>query len=186
MQKDRSCLVEWVKLKHGHQKIKSSSDPYFFHLLAVAKMVAHISPFSYEIGLCYDLLEDTDVELQEFQRVLSSCGYSDSEVEHIKNCVVELTDEYTKLRYPQLTKKQRKKKEAKRLIGMSCDSQTIKYADLIYNAGWMMEYDRKHAKKYLLKKRMLVLMLDRGDQQLQRQALMFMDKCLLSFSFSSD
>jgi (p)ppGpp synthase/HD superfamily hydrolase len=151
--------------------IKKTSEPYFNHLAAVADMAAGVVDFGYEIGLCHDLLEDTATTATELLDTLVRFGYKEADAELITSCVVELTDVYTKPAYPGIGKTDRKRMEAARLPTISPAAQTVKYADLIYNIKWVLKYDKKHARKYLIKKRRLLLALCQGNYQLRQQAL---------------
>ncbi|EDM38003.1 hypothetical protein PBAL39_16299 [Pedobacter sp. BAL39] len=163
-------LAKWVALKHQHQLIKKTNEPYFNHLLAVARMSAPFEEYGYEIGLCHDLLEDTNTGSAELLDQLLSFGYSGQEARLITTSVVELTDVYTPSNYPELRKKERKARESARLAAISASAQTVKYADLIYNLHWMLKHDRKHVKKYLKKKRLLLNSLNKGNEQLRKKA----------------
>jgi (p)ppGpp synthase/HD superfamily hydrolase len=168
-------LTKWVAEKHSGQLIRRTSEPYFNHLAAVALMSVTVLKLGYEIGLCHDLLEDTDTTTEELLATLLQLGYSHASAIYITGCVVELTDKFTKTAYPQLKKKKRKKMEAARLLRLSPSAQTVKYADLIYNAEWVLRYDLKQAGKYLLKKKRLLLALTEGDPSLREQAINVMD-----------
>ena len=50
-------------------------------------------------------------------------------------------------------------------------AQTVKYADLIYNIGWVLRYQRKKVKGYLKRKLRLLKQLDKGDTTLQTLAI---------------
>ncbi|WP_158798983.1 hypothetical protein [Pedobacter sp. L105] len=164
-------LAEWVALKHNGQLIRKTKKPYFEHLAAVAKWSKAAVTWGYEIGLCHDLLEDTATTQGELLEALISLGYLESEANFITSCVVELTDVFTAAAYPDLSKVERKKRESARLLTISPAAQTVKYADLIYNIDWMLKHDQKHAKKYLLKKQMLLAELTDGDEKLRGKAL---------------
>ena len=163
-------LAKWVALKHQDQLIKKTNESYFNHLLTVAEMSAPFEKYGCEIGLCHDLLEDTDTSCAELFAQLLNVGYSHQEAKLITTGVVELTDHYTVSNYPGLRKKERKARESARLAGISAVAQTVKYADLIYNIHWMLQYDRKHVKKYLKKKRLLLDSLNKGNEQLRKKA----------------
>ncbi|WPU91541.1 hypothetical protein SNE25_19670 [Mucilaginibacter sabulilitoris] len=164
-------LTRWVKLKYEGNLIKRSGEPYFTHLAAVAKMAQFAACMGYETGLCHDLLEDTSTTENELLNALTSFGYTRSEAGYIANCVVELTDVFTPDVYPHLSKKKRKAKEGLRLTTISPEAQTIKYCDLIDNISWVMQYDKKHASKYLLKKQRLLSAMMNGDKELYQKAL---------------
>ncbi|MET1055471.1 MAG: hypothetical protein ABWY16_09195 [Pedobacter sp.] len=171
MRKPVKLLKDWVALKHKGQLIRESGEPYFNHVAAVAAMASGATDFGYEIGLCHDLLEDTYATINELRDALLSFGYSQSAAMLISSCVLELTDVFTKSAYPGLGKSARKKMEAARLLTISPAAQTVKYADLIYNIGWVLKYDKKRAKKYLLKKKRLLNALIEGDKDLHSKAL---------------
>ena len=157
-------------MQHDGQLIKETNEPYFAHLLAVANRVADAAPLTYEIGLCHDLYEKTEVNSDILEAQLKEFGYSLDESKHISGCVTELTRQFTKANNP-LPKKLRKELEDERLTYISADAQTVKYADLSYNADWMMTYDRHHAKDYLERHFELVENMTEGDGGLRDEVL---------------
>jgi len=174
-------LINWVAEQHGGQIIKKTKLPYFTHLLTVASTSKPFVKFGFEIGLCHDLLEDTDTSIELLFNTLQSFGYSFDDANEITICVKELTDVYTKNDFPFLSKKARKKRENRRLVSISPTAQTVKYADLNDNVNWVLKYDKKNARKYLKKKRKLLLNLDRGNNELRKKALELIDKSLAGF-----
>jgi (p)ppGpp synthase/HD superfamily hydrolase len=166
----RLKLIKWIREQHEGQLIKETNVPYFEHLLAVANRVADAASLTYEIGLCHDLLEKTTITQTILSAQLKDFGYDLEEAEHISNCVAELTRHFTKATNP-LPKKERKALEDERLIHISADAQTVKYADLSYNADWMMVYDRHHAADYLQSKLSLIREMTAGDAMLRQQVL---------------
>lgn len=169
--KPRNQLKRWVSLQHQGQLIRRTKRPYFEHLLAVAELAGPAVAFGYEIGLCHDLLEETDVPERELLAALLSFGFTGADARVITSCVVELTDVYTVVAYPGLCKAERKSLEQARLLTISPTAQTLKYADLIYNTIWVLKYDHKHAAKYMAKKQMLLADLNRGNSKLRNQLL---------------
>jgi (p)ppGpp synthase/HD superfamily hydrolase len=163
-------LTAWIKKQHAGQKIKRTDEPYFNHLAAVAKMSAPFARFGYEIGLCHDLFEKTPVTIADLREALIDFGYDRQAAEEIMRHVLELTDVFTAEAYPQIKKSSRKDKEASRLLNLSPTSQTVKYADLIYNIGWVKQYD-----KYLEKKRLLLTKMANGNPALRNRALKLID-----------
>jgi len=164
-------LANWVEEKHRGQLIRDTEEPYFMHLIVVAEMAGPAISLGYEIGLCHDLLEDTSTTKDELNQALTGFNYAKTDADHITACVVELTDVYTSAAYPHLGKKARKEKEALRLSAISPAAQTVKYCDLIYNINWMLHHDRKHAAKYLKRKKHLVTCMSEGDEGLRQKAL---------------
>ena len=166
----RLQLINWVRTQHHGERIKDTYTPYFEHVLAVANMVAEASPLTYEIGICHDLLEKTTVTQAGLLTGLKAFGYEDVEAEHITNCVVQLTRHFTKAESP-LPKQMRKALEDERLLSISADAQTVKYADWQYNANWMMLHDRHHAANYLRRHMELMEAMTEGDAALRHAVL---------------
>lgn len=164
----RLKLINWVRAQHKGQLIKETNAPYLDHVLAVANRVASAAPLTFEIGLCHDLLEKTAVTLNVLLEQLKDFCYNPEEAEHIGGCVTELTRHFTKAENP-LPKKMRKALEDERLAQISTDAQTVKYADLSYNADWMMAHDRHHAKDYLQSKLELIGEMTSGQAELRSQ-----------------
>ena len=171
-------LANWIAEKHSGQLIRKTNTSYFSHLTTVASIAKPATRLGYEIGLCHDLLEDTDTTSDDLLHALLRFGYIKPDAYEIMGSVLELTDVYTKKTYPDLSKAKRKKLESERLSYVSASAQTVKYADLMDNIEWMLVHDQKHAKKYLKKKRLLINSLNRGNGQLRQQALNLIDKSL--------
>jgi (p)ppGpp synthase/HD superfamily hydrolase len=170
-------LLIWIEQRHEGHLIRRTAEPYINHLVAVAKMTAVI-PLGYEIGLCHDLFEETGITEPMLHSALTSFGYTGQEASLITNCTIELTDVFTKKAYPDLKKEVRKKKEATRLATISATAQTIKCGDLIYNIGWILKYDLKHARKYLKKKKSLLAYMTSGEQHLRQATIKTIDDAL--------
>ncbi|HEY4195011.1 MAG TPA: hypothetical protein VGM63_05725 [Mucilaginibacter sp.] len=162
----REKLITWVAERHARQRIKKTGKPYMAHLQTVAEQVRGYGSLTFEIGLCHDLLEKTKTSAEKFRQALLDMGYDQPETEHIVNCVIELTDQFTKKAYPELRKLQRKTWEDARLLQISADAQTVKYADLLYNAEWMLEHDREHAGDYFKRKLELLSQMNNGNAEL--------------------
>jgi len=166
----RLQLINWVRAQHQGELIKDTYTPYFEHVLAVANMVAEAAPLTYEIGICHDVLEKTPVTQADLLTRLMAFGYGQGEAEHISSCVAELTRHFTKAENP-LPKKMRKALEDERLLSISADAQTVKYADWHYNADWMMLHDRHHAADYLKRHIELMEAMTEGDAALRDAVL---------------
>ena len=166
----RLTLVQWVRQQHHGQLIKDTALPYFEHVLAVANIATAAAPLTYEIGLCHDLLEKTLLNKFQLSTQLENIGYKSDEAEYISGCVAELTRHFTKTNNP-LPKKERKELEDERLVYLSPDAQSVKYADLSYNADWMLVHDRHHAPDYLRRKIRLLEEMTGGDTKLRSQVL---------------
>jgi (p)ppGpp synthase/HD superfamily hydrolase len=167
----RASLTEWIIAFYAGRTIKLSGQPYVHHLLAVAEMAGPFTPFGYEIGLCHDLLEDSEITPASLIQALRSFGYDKLDALNITDTVIELTDVYTARAFPDLDKKERKKREEDRLARISGNAQTVKYCDLVYNAQWVRDYQPRKLKKYLNRKRKLVAEMIKGNQELRKLAV---------------
>jgi hypothetical protein len=179
---EREKLFNWIEQQHKDQLVRKTTLPYVHHLKAVAEM-AGIVPLGYEIGLCHDLLEKTTVTANALKDTLIEFGYSEAQAMTIVSAVTELTNVFTKTAYPDMRKAVRKENEAERMANISSIAQTVKYADLLYNTGWMQAHDPKHLKKYLLKKQWLLKIMCKGDQFLYRKLLQHIEITLSALHY---
>lgn len=155
--------LEFARAAHGEQKRKYKDEYYIEHLIRVADMIREI-PHSPELicaAYLHDILEDTDVPLT---RIKQDYG------KKVADLVEELTDEFTKKKYPKLNRRWRKKKETERLAKISWDAQSIKLADIIDNLPGIVENDPKFAKRYLPEMEALVDVLEFGEFNLLMKA----------------
>lgn len=110
--------------KHGSQKRKDG-EPYILHPIRVAAYAAHyISGVNdnllYNICMLHDVYEDCDVRIEEIESLFG---------EFVTRHVIELTNVFTKKRYPDLSRKERKLGEIRRLAGCSSLTRQIKMLD---------------------------------------------------------
>ncbi len=166
----REHLYSFVNLKHFEQKRKYTGEPYFQHVKAVAEMADGIANFGYEIGLCHDLLEDTDCKRHELYDALMRFGYGIGNSCFICDGVDDLTDVYTHEDYPNYNRAKRKQFEAERLWTISPDNQTVKYCDFIDNTKSIVQHDPGFAKVYLAEKAYILKGMNKGDKHLYKQA----------------
>lgn len=167
----REKLIEYIQDKFSDIKRKYTEEPYYVHLINVADMVKDKGYLHFEIGLCHDLLEDTDTTEAEFLYTLMDFGYNEHGSSFIFNRVVELTDVFTHESYPKLNRKKRKSLEAIRLYFVSSVAQTVKYADLIDNSESIVKYDPGFARKYLDEKEFILDGMNMGDPIMYELAL---------------
>ncbi len=161
----QQLLENWVDAMHDGQLIKKTAEPYFNHLLFVARKAGPLTKYGYEIGLCHDLFEKTKVTAANLYHALVSFGYT--EVNYIINSVQELTQQEPKLQ------------EAARLFTISPGAQTVKYADLFYNIGWVARFEKQEIRQpYLLRKKELLHNMDKGDPGLRFETQALIDKLL--------
>jgi (p)ppGpp synthase/HD superfamily hydrolase len=145
-------VLGFVKEQHGDQKRKYGGAPYWTHVYSVAERVAELAPEGVEIALCHDLLEDTACTYEQLLELLQQIGYARDHALQIVDGVQELTDVFIKEDYPDLNRKERKRREAERLSCISPLAQTVKYADLIDNGLSVVHHKASFARTYLLEK----------------------------------
>jgi (p)ppGpp synthase/HD superfamily hydrolase len=121
-------------------------------------------------ALLHDVLEDTPVIKDEIGSFLSQL-MSQKDVHRTLYLVEELTDVYVKDRYPKWNRRTRKTKELERLERTSADSQTIKYADIVDNCKEIVANDPDFAGLFLRECSTMLKRLNKGNQQLYKQAL---------------
>lgn len=167
----RHHVLAFVALKHVEQRRKYTNEPYLFHLQDVAKMADGKCKFGYEIGLCHDLLEDTDCTYQYLVSTLDRFGYSEDDSTFIADRVYELTDIYTPENYPNANRKERKHLEALRLHTINPVAQTVKYCDIISNSDSILEHDKGFARKYIPELLEVLSEMDKGYKPLYKKAL---------------
>jgi (p)ppGpp synthase/HD superfamily hydrolase len=134
---------------HWHQTRKYTGEPYFNHVLAVATQVEAWGGTPEMIAAAYlhDVLEDTD---ETAERLLAIFGPV------VVGYVQELTDKFTKARYPKLNRAERKVAEARRLATASLEARVIKLADMADNTASIEKHDPGFAKTYLREKAFLL------------------------------
>lgn len=171
--KRQERILEFVKDLHGDQKRKYTGEPYWHHLLNVAKIVSeHSVTMGVEIALCHDLIEDTPCSmgfLWEF--LFHDCEYDYNECTIICHDVFALSDQYTFAKYPHLNRLQRKELEAMRLIQISPNAQSVKYADIIDNTSSIVQHDPNFAKVYLIEIGKKIYQMNKGDSSLYQKCL---------------
>ncbi len=167
----RQNLYDWIGEIYKGKVIKISGNLYFEHLIFVAEFAKDAVSLCYEIGLCHDLLEDTNIDQYTLQQRLTELGFAEADCSYIASVVQELSTVYSKTAFSQLSKKERHKLEDQRLAVCSAAAQTVKYGDLIYNAHWTADYELKKLKGYLRRKLHLLGLLDKGDCQLKERAV---------------
>ena len=140
---------EYARKKHEGQARKYTGEPYINHCLAVASSVERFTENINIIiaAVLHDTLEDTDTTYIELENTF---GIS------VAKMVLELTDKYTKEKYPSLNRKERKFLEACRLEGISPGAKLIKYFDIMDNSKTIFEFDTKFARTYLKEKQFII------------------------------
>ena len=138
---------------HKHQKRKYTGNAYTDHLGEVAGIVASV-PHTEEmitIAWLHDCVEDQGV----------TEGYLELRFGHIvAQGVMMLSD------LEAGNRAERKRLGRERLTKSPPEIQTIKYADLISNTSSIVQFDPKFAEVYLEEKRLLLEVMDKGDEHL--------------------
>ena len=173
-------LFDFVKDHHGEQKRKYSNAPYWTHLLAVAEIVNGYSgiELGIEIALCHDLLEDTKCTSEDLEAYLLSHFYNPEETQIIVRDVIHLTDQYTHEAYPDKNRAERKKLEAERLIGITANAQSVKYADVIDNTSSIVKNDPGFARVYIKEIAAKIHQMNKGNQKLYKRCLESVDQAV--------
>jgi len=153
------------------QKRKYTHEPYTTHTDAVVQIYASMFPddlVGQAIAVGHDLFEDTPLTSKELIRELVLMGFSPDDVliSEVIAGIQELTDEYTKVKYPQLNRQARKLLEQERLGKISVRGKNIKMSDLIHNTASIVEHDAKFARTYLKEVLNMLPMLLEGNKEL--------------------
>lgn len=142
---------------HGPQKRKYTGAPYIVHPMEVAEIVRTVPHTNAMVAaaILHDVIEDTEAGYDD---IASNFGVV------IADLVLELTDVS---RPEDGNRALRKSLDRAHLASVSADAQTIKLADIISNTKDIQENDPKFAKVYVKEMRMLLEVLDKGDQTLK-------------------
>lgn len=155
--------LAFARKAHKEQKRKYTEEPYIEHPKRVADLVRQV-PHS-EAMICaaylHDVVEDTPVSRKEIEQHFGK---------EIAGLVHELTDEYMKESYPDLNRKERKKKETARQAFISSEAKTIKLADVIDNTRDIIKNDKGFARRYIPEMEALLESLQGGNFKLLMRA----------------
>lgn len=132
---------------HKDQTRKHSGKPYIIHPVTVANDVTRFTDNIdiYIAALLHDTVEDVEHVTNEI--IVEEFGTT---IGYYVEC---LTDEYTKVKYPHLIRRQRTKLETERAILSPEEVKLIKYCDIKNNVPSIVEHDKDFAKVYLIEKR---------------------------------
>lgn len=165
-------VAEFADNAHGDQMRKYSPARYIVHPLRVMEIVREYNqdPAVLAGALLHDVLEDTSTTREQVREFLSSIMNKNT-VDRTLDIVQELTDEYTRKKYPQWNRKKRKQKEHERLSATGSEAQTIKYADLLDNSAEIAKEDPDFADRYLNEAEDLLKRMDKGNPQLRARTI---------------
>ncbi|WP_017732462.1 HD domain-containing protein [Nafulsella turpanensis] len=169
--------LTFARQAHEGQHRKYTGEPYIEHpirLVETLKTIPHT-----EAMLCaaylHDVVEDTPVTHAQIEEKFGK---------EIARLVHELTDEYIKEKYPNLNRRERKKKEAARQANMSTEAKTIKLADVIDNTRDILKNDKDFARRYIPEMEALVEALQGGNFKLFMRACYEVQKAKLELQES--
>jgi len=172
-------ILEFVTEKHKGQVRKYTEEPYINHLIRVASNFEKDS-YLYNLALCHDLFEDTDCTDDELESFLYKCDDSINGIPiFMFICDInDLTNEFTKEKYPDKNRKQRKALEIQRMKNnLYYNASTVKYADLIDNCDIVL-YDKSFGKIYLQEKYEILKHCKQGDYDLYYKAIVKHNECM--------
>jgi len=145
---------------HEGQVRKYTGLPYIIHPLAVASKVAEVTDDKnmYCAAILHDVVEDTKFSLDDIKYSFGA---------DIEELVFWLTD----ISQPKHGKRSVRKSIDREHIGRAPkEAKTIKLADLIHNTQSIVKHDERFAKVYMQEKRLLLDVLQEGNEELHKQA----------------
>lgn len=147
--------IRYAAAAHGHQVRKYSGAPYLDHPIAVYNTVMGvIEDIDMAIAaILHDVLEDTHVTYQD---VRSRFGHRAATMVHELSDIAQVklsTPPAKGSPYLHGSRRQRKRIETMRLLGISPEAQTIKMADLLDNAADIVTNDPDFAKVFMAEAR---------------------------------
>jgi guanosine-3',5'-bis(diphosphate) 3'-pyrophosphohydrolase len=171
METKLDAIRNFAGMAHEGQQRRYRPDPYIIHPEKVMEIcAAYTSDTSiHYAALLHDVLEDTAITLDQMKLFLDSI-LEPEVAEQTVNIVVELTDVYTKSRFPKWNRYKRRSKEAQRLRQASAAAQTIKYADIIDNCKGISYDDADFGPRYLNECEQLLDHMKKGLPELYRLA----------------
>lgn len=137
-------VEEYVKKKHEGQTRKDGITPYYLHPIGVAKILEEkgFDELYRIVGLCHDLIEDTDTTYEELLKITNK---------QVVKYVMLLTKE------PGYIDEQYIKR-----ISKSDITKMVKLADRIYNLRDSLNADEEFRKKYIIETEQYYVELAKG------------------------
>lgn len=174
-------IIAFAARAHDKQVRKYEDAPYIVHPVRVMRMCRDYGePIAVlAAAILHDVLEDTSVKRPELTSFLCEL-FDEDESLQIVHLVVELTDIYTKEKYPKWNRKKRRAMEVVRLSKTSPAAQTVKYADVIDNCRSISQSEDSFAAVYLKESDDLLQKMDKGNPELYRKALETVTQQILS------
>lgn len=129
--------IKYATEKHQNQRRKHIQRPFIEHPITVMRYVIIDRNYGGDeiaamIAVLHDVVEDCTDE-SDGERGILYTEINDLFGAPVQQGVHELTNEYTKSRYPDWNREKRKDKEVERLMGISDRGRTIKLYDRLAN-----------------------------------------------------
>lgn len=161
---------------HIKQKRKYTGDPYIVHPIAVYTKLQDLGFHEDELiaALLHDVVEDTDVTLQEIEENFGTI---------IARLVEHLTDVYTKEAFPELNRKERKRLEIERIAKIPGKAKSIKLADILDNTASIVDNDPDFSVVYLPEIEKTLAVLGEGDERLVKEAYALLQESQLKLAY---
>lgn len=175
--KEKALLLATEAHDSINQKRKTGED-YIIHPLSVADIVSSITEDEEIISAAYlhDVIEDVYPKNSKYSLEYIKNEFGD----RVALLVKQLTNEFTKEKYPILNRKQRKVFENARIVSISPDAKTIKLADIIDNCSSLQGLD-DFGQVYLREKKEQLNFLKEGNKTLFDQAFNILNHQDLKF-----
>ncbi|WP_132051090.1 HD domain-containing protein [Pseudocnuella soli] len=179
MQEPLQQVLDFAEAAHAGQTRKYTPERYMVHPIRVMEICSRYnnSVPVLAAALLHDVLEDTPVTSEELLRFLHTV-MPPEDAETTIALVNDLTDEYTKERYPNWNRKKRKEEERERMRRISPYAQTIKYADILDNSHEITAADPQFAPRFLKECRMLLQAMPLGHAGLYHTVKERVHQCL--------
>lgn len=176
-------IYQFAARAHGEQRRKYVDEIYINHpvrVMELCQLYNKVIPIS-AAALLHDVLEDTDVTVDQLQEFLSSTmAFTDAR--HTMMLVKDLTDVFTHEAFPEWNRRIRKSKEMDRHATTHPDAQTIKYADIIDNTESIAGAGDEFAPKFLNECKASLKKMRSGNRELYKKAEEAVDAALYKIS----
>lgn len=159
-------LIKMLRLiykAHSGQLRKNSYTPFVSHPLMVMLKAAQLEYVTEDMMLAaagHDLSEDTYVTINDIRTEFGN---------HVAKLVEELTNVYTASAYPNMNRKERKKKELERIKNISKEAKQLKMLDRIHNLEERGLTPQHMRKNYLPESRALAEVVGDADPILYQE-----------------
>lgn len=169
-----TSVLEFIKIAHKDQFRKNKKTPFVNHPIEVADLLIAYGVYDDVIilaALLHDTIEDTENTLQSVKAFLLSLVEDELFVDQVLFYVNSMTNEFTAESYPNLNRKQRKKKEFDSFKKWSDDKlKLLKTADISCNLKDFADLDMDFAKTYIMEE-FEILRILKTDHPLWRNSI---------------